>query len=106
VCERERLALVSGWPPGTSWTTPIWEQVRARADRFGGAMAWSTARFNLALGGEAQPVEGIWASGGFFDVLGVRAIGGRTFTPADDVRGGGPDGPVAVIGYNFWINRF
>jgi hypothetical protein len=31
---------------------------------------------------------------------------GRTFTEADDVRGGGPDGPVAVISYSFWQRRF
>jgi putative ABC transport system permease protein len=41
-----------------------------------------------------------------FDVLGVPAILGRTFTAADDRRGGGPDGPVAVISYNFWQRRF
>ena len=41
-----------------------------------------------------------------FDVLGVRAILGRTFTDADDRRGGGPDGPVAVIRYAFWQRRF
>ncbi|MCA1651821.1 MAG: ABC transporter permease [Acidobacteria bacterium] len=31
---------------------------------------------------------------------------GRTFTEADDRRGGGPDGPVAVISYGFWQRRF
>jgi hypothetical protein len=41
-----------------------------------------------------------------FDVLGVPAILGRTFTPADDVRGGGPDGPVAVISHSFWQHHF
>ncbi len=46
------------------------------------------------------------ASGEYFDVLGVRAILGRTFTNADDVRGGGPDGPVAVISYTFWQRHF
>jgi putative ABC transport system permease protein len=39
-------------------------------------------------------------------VLGVPAILGRTFTEADDRRGGGPDGPVAVISYGFWQRRF
>jgi hypothetical protein len=29
--------------------------------------------------------------------LGVRAIVGRTFTAADDMRGGGPDGAVMLI---------
>jgi predicted permease len=36
----------------------------------------------------------------------VPAILGRTFTTGDDRRGGGPDGPVAVVSYNFWQRRF
>jgi predicted permease len=106
VADPARLALVYAGSATTSWTNPIWEQVRSRSDRFAGATAWSTARFDLANGGEAQPVEGIWASGSFFDVLGVRPWIGRTLTPADDRRGGGPAGPVAVIGYDFWTRRF
>ena len=31
---------------------------------------------------------------------------GRTFSAADDVRGGGPDGPVIVISHDFWQRRF
>src|SRR3954469_26051025 len=46
----------------TSWTNPIWEQIRSRRDLFDGVFAWSTARFNLASGGETQYVDGIWAS--------------------------------------------
>ena len=41
-----------------------------------------------------------------FDVLGVPAILGRTFTAADDRRGGGPDGPVTVVSYRFWQRHF
>jgi predicted permease len=89
-----------------SWTNPIWEAIRERQDPFDGAMAWSTTRFNLAQGGQTELVDGIWASGRFFDVLGVPAILGRTFAPEDDRRGGGPDGPVAVISYTFWQRRF
>ena len=89
-----------------SWTNPIWEAIRDRQQPFDGAMAWSNTRFNLAPGGQTEMVDGIWASGAFFDVLGTPAILGRTFTPADDRRGGGPDGPVAVISYNFWQRRF
>ena len=45
------------------------------------------------------------ASGGMFETLGVPAMLGRTFTPADEARGG-IDGPVAVISYGFWQRRF
>src|SRR5262249_25050686 len=88
-----------------SWTNPIWEQVRDRRELFDGAFSWSATRFNLASGGEADFVDGIWASGGMFETLGVGAILGRTFTAVDDRRGGGPDGAVAVISYDFWQRR-
>jgi predicted permease len=90
-----------------SWSNPLWEQIRDRDTHlFAGAFAFSNPRFNLASGGETEFVNGIMASGEFFDVLGVAAILGRTFTPADDVRGGGPEGPVAVISHGFWRRHF
>ena len=89
-----------------SWTNPIWEQIRDRPELFDSAFAWSETRFDLASGGEAEFVDGIWASGSLFETLGVRSILGRTFTAADDRRGGGPDGPIAVISYDFWLRRF
>jgi predicted permease len=90
----------------TSWTNPIWEQFRDRPALFNGAFAWSSTRFNLADGGETSYVDGLWASGRYFEVLGVRPILGRTFTQADDARGGGADGPVAVISDSFRRRRF
>jgi putative ABC transport system permease protein len=91
---------------GGFFTNPIWEQIRDRDDLFEGAFAWSLRRFNMSPHGEVDRVPGIMASGGFFDVLGVRAIVGRTFTPADDRPGGGPDGLVAVISYGVWQSRY
>jgi putative ABC transport system permease protein len=107
VKEPQRLVQLLPAAKGPSWTNPLWEQIRQR-DRqiFDGAFAYSTPRFNLAAGGETQFVNGVMASGEYFDVLGVRATVGRTFGPADDVRGGGPDGPVAVISGNFWLRHF
>ena len=90
----------------TLWTNPIWEQIRDRGALFEGAFAVSNTRFNLALRGESELVDGLWASGTMFEVLGVPAILGRTLTERDDRPGGGPDGPVAVISYGFWQRRF
>ena len=98
----ERLALLGH----SSWTNPIWEQIRDRPQLFDGAFAWSSARFNLAESGEVDYVEGIWASGAFFDVLGVRPHIGRTFTTEDDRRGGGAAGPVAVISHSYWERHY
>jgi predicted permease len=90
----------------TSWTNPLWEAIRNRPELFESATAWSSTRFNLSQGGPTEFVDGLWASGRYFETLGVPAILGRTWTPADDRRGGGPDGAVAVISYAFWQRRF
>jgi predicted permease len=90
-----------------SFTNPIWESVRARRREFAAdAFGWGNTRFNLSSTAAADMVEGIFASGNMFDMLGVPAVIGRTFTEADDVRGGGADGPVAVISYAMWQRRY
>ncbi len=55
-----------------------------------------------------ERVRGQYASGSYFDLLGVRAIHGRLLTAGDDAEPGrgGPDGPVAVISDAFWTRRF
>jgi putative ABC transport system permease protein len=104
VREPQRLVAIDR----TSWPNPVWEQIRERQeDLFESAGAWSSeTRFNLAESGRVDPVDGAYVSGGLFRTLGVDALLGRTVTPADDVRGGGPDGPVAVISSRFWQSRF
>jgi predicted permease len=104
----ERLTLLTGddSPPSTWWTNPIWEAVRDRAALHDGALAFGWGSLNLAARGEVDEVEALRASGGMFDVLGVRAQLGRTFTEADDRRDGGPDGPVAVLSHRFWQRRY
>ena len=102
-----RLVLLDDEQRGrTEWSNPLWEQVRDRAPLFDGGFAVSSTRFNMALHGESEFVDGLWASGSMFDVLGVQAIIGRTLQPADDRPGGGPEGPVAVISHAFWQRRF
>ena len=86
-----------------SYTNPIWEQLRDHQNVFAGVMAWSGHDFNLANGGEAQNVNGIYASGEYFTVLGVRPLLGRLFTAADDARA---CGGVAVLGYGFWQQHY
>ncbi len=57
-------------------------------------------------GGETRNAQGLFVSGRFFDTLGVTPQIGRLFTPDDDRRGGGPDGPVAVLSYGFWQREY
>jgi predicted permease len=62
----------------------------------------------LDIDGQIEQVNGQFVSGNYFALLGVQPIIGRAFEPADDsVQGtGGPNGAVAVIGYNYWERRF
>ena len=117
VPEPERLVIMTtdasaGRRNTDAWNYGLWEEIRRRAPQmFDGAVAWSATgtqdRLNLSTaGGEVQPVDSAYVSGDFFTTLGVPALLGRTFTSADDVRGGGPDGPAAVISYGMWQRRF
>jgi len=103
-----RLALVVHADGRTfpAWTYPVWQELRARPQLFEGAVAWSPVRFTLGTGIETDFADGLFATGSFFEVLGVPAVAGRMFSEADDRRGGGPDGPVAVISHRFWERRF
>jgi predicted permease len=109
VAEPERLALVNDSTVTTgsqSWTFAIWDNLRQRAQAFDRAFAWSSQRFNLAQAGQSLPVDGMYVTGDYFSGLGVQALIGRTIAPADDVRGGGTDGAVAVISYPYWQRTF
>jgi putative ABC transport system permease protein len=84
----------------------VLDQIRDRQLFERACAATPVMRANTADRGQADWAEVFSASGNFFDTLGVSAILGRTFGTADDRRGGGPDGPVAVISYAYWQRRF
>jgi predicted permease len=83
-------------------TQPIWRELQARQQAFT-LFAWSRASFNLADGGEVRPAEGLWVSGEFFNVLGLRPAYGRLLSPEDDRSG---CAPRAVLGYGFWQRAY
>jgi putative ABC transport system permease protein len=88
-----------------SWTYPIFEAVEAQAGpAFDGVFAYANREFDLASGGQRAPIDGAYASGRLFDVLGVTAARGRLLSPSDDRREGEPT--VAVISYRFWQQRY
>ena len=90
---------------GETWTFSIWQELHRRPHLFDSTFAWDDQQFNLASGGVSEFVDGIWTTAGMFDTLGVSPLLGRTFTDADDRRGGGSDGPVAIVSYSFWRRR-
>ncbi len=99
-------ALNLGYQAGGGWNYAMWAELHERRAVFDGAFAWTIQQVDLSDGGEMQPAAALIGSGDLFTTLGVPALLGRTFTSADDVRGGGPDGPVIVISYEIWQRRF
>jgi putative ABC transport system permease protein len=83
----------------------VWEQIHQHRELFDGVTVWSAETFDLGSGADTQPVDGLWVSAEFFDVLGVPAIAGRAFSGAADHVTGGDD-PIAVISYRFWQHQF
>lgn len=108
VHEPHQLAVLSADGPAEAsrFTYPVWEQIRARDQLYEGAFAWWPWSVNLAPRGEVEMVQAVFASGGVFRTLWVDTVIGRPFDEKDDVRGGGPDGRVAVISYGLWQRRF
>jgi predicted permease len=77
---------------------------RDRNAAFSGLFAHQILPLNLGRGEKPERVRGAVVSGNYFDVLGVKALIGRTFVPEEDRT---PNShPVAVIGYGLWRRRF
>jgi predicted permease len=87
---------------------PCFERLRDHNRFLSGIAAFSERRFKVTIDGVPERVRGQYASGSYFELLGVRAIHGRLLSPGDDAEPGrgGPDGPVAVISDAFWTRRF
>jgi len=74
------------------------------ATSFQAISAWSDAQ-GAVSGGNQEPVSVLVrsASSQIFSILGVKPVIGRAYTRDEDV----PNGPkLAVIGYDFWQDRF
>jgi len=85
----------------TSW--PDYEDYRDRNQVLSGLLARLSFGATMNVDGSSEWVWGSIVSGNYFDVLGLEARPGRTFTP-DEQEAGGPR--TAVISHAFWRNRF
>ena len=107
--EPDRLMLVRRAQPGgkmpVETTYPEYRDVRDGANAFSGLAAVpSSMQPAVRTDGDAnEPLAVVGASGNLFDVLGARALLGRTLTPDDDHRGAAP---VIVLGYGTWDRQF
>jgi putative ABC transport system permease protein len=88
--------------PAAPLNVADWLERTRTFDAFGGHVGGVGAMVMSGVGSSAESVTRQWVTSGFFDVLGVPAIAGRTFKPSDDDS---QDGEV-VLNEAFWRARF
>ncbi len=110
--EAERLVALDETFEGTAGFadgTPIWASYRSwitwrdRARSFEGIAAIRNGRATLELRGAARSVTSAAVSPGFFAVMGLEPIRGRTFTE-EEARGRAA--PVVVLSKGLWQDSF
>ncbi len=87
-----------------SMSYPNYRDIRDRNEVLSGTAVYRFDPMSLSHNGNNERVWGYLASGNYFDVLGVKALLGRTFTADEDRT---PNSrPVAVLSYGCWQRRF
>ncbi|MBV9924263.1 MAG: ABC transporter permease [Acidobacteria bacterium] len=108
VARPERLVSVSVLGKDDSmlaFSYPSYKDYRDRSgDVLAGLFAERLAPMSLSRGGSNERVWGYLVSGNYFEVLGVAAARGRTFTPEEDRAA--LSSPVAVLSHACWQRRF
>src|ERR1700730_14973986 len=107
VKEPQQLVFIQATRPkgGTRSDFPYstFEALRSSNHFFSGMFAWDDSLVAVTVDSHPEFIDGDFVSGSYWDVLGVRAFLGRTFTPEDDQPG---KKPVVVISYAYWERRF
>lgn len=109
---RDPNQLVFVWMAGNTGRDgppyPLFELIRDRAASFEAVSAFSYSDIALTLDRGRELARGVWVSGNFYEMLGVRPLIGRGLTASDDQMAGkgGPDGGVAVLSRTYWQQRF
>jgi len=81
-------------------TPPVWQEIREHHEPFSGVFAWSANDVRVGQGGDLRRAHGLYVSGEFFRVLGVRPWRGRLLLPEDE--GGACPPSKAVVSYAYW----
>jgi predicted permease len=111
VKDPEQLALLTmvGRHYGSNWggnaiSYPLYEDLGRNNEVFSGMFCRFPTSVSLSLGSETERVRAELVSGTYFQVLGVGAALGRTFTTEEDQTPGGH--PLVVLSNDYWKSRF
>jgi predicted permease len=97
------LERVAGERVMASFSQPMFELLSAANETLSGMFASvPLGGLNVIIDGQAELASGFMASGGYFEVVGVRPQIGRAVGPDDDDLAASP---VAMISDSFWARR-
>jgi predicted permease len=87
---------------------PLYERLKAETPEFEEVAAFQAGRDRMSvrrqgLESAARPLRSEYVTGNYFSTLGVRAFGGRVFTPEDDKPAASP---VAVLSHRVWQTTY
>src|SRR6266446_3777139 len=87
---------------------PLYERLKAESPEFEEVSAFQAGRWRMSVRRQgvasvAHSLRSEYVTGTYFSTLGVRAFGGRLFTPDDD-RPAAP--PVAVLSHRVWQTAY
>ncbi|MCA1577500.1 MAG: ABC transporter permease [Acidobacteria bacterium] len=88
----------------SAFSYPNYRDFRDRNEVLSGLLVYRFVPLSLSRSGANERIWGYEVSGNYFDVLGVKAIKGRTFLPEEDKTPLAH--PVAVLSYHSWQRRF
>lgn len=84
-------------------SAPDATDLRLRSQSFDAMAVSASTTVTLRADGEPEILDSALVSSGFFDVLGVAPMLGRSFSAAEDEPG---STPVAVLGHGLWQRRW
>jgi len=87
-----------------AFSYPNYVDFRDQNQTLSGLLVYRFAPLSMSRSGNNERIWGYEVSGNYFDVLGVKAIRGRTFAPEEDRTK--LTHPVIVVSYDSWQRRF
>jgi predicted permease len=92
---------------GTTYNVGSWEEFSRHAQSFQDVTCyqafWGSTQYNMTGHGDPQQIQAVMVANNFFHTLGVNLLLGRTFTPAEHLKGAAP---VALLTYPYWQQQF
>lgn len=102
--ELVRIRTGGASPAAMAISHPTYRTMADQSARWASIAAYAPRSLSVMGPERSEPIEGVFVSGNYFDVLGVKAAIGRLFTGSEDDRYGAP--AVAVLSFREWTRRY